>query len=659
MVKKRNKLLKISKRMPSIQTINELKYYSKMVKTLILRDTKDIINANIKKFSLWKGIEKTINFKSNAQFSLEIEPNEINDFYINVCKDFNFNSTSLPTKPSNLFIDPQLRFNLKPFEVKDIVLAWKGMKNHDSLSVDPIGICNRIVKYAMESKQFIHSITSIFNLFAKNGEIPLLLKTTRIVPVPKSKNAITPNDTRPISIQPVFTKLLDKCIYSQVSKYFEHNNLFSNHQFGFRRQSSTSHALMQITDFLYESIDSGEICALVALDLQKAFDSVNRDILLEKLSWYGIECKLIKSLLTNRAQYVQCNDKRSETKQTKSGISQGAASSTLWFSIYINDLPLCVKNSNITLFADDSSVYNADIIENIHILKDKLEYDLFCISKWLDNNKVKLNVNKTQCMLVGKKNQIMACNNFNLNINGNPVAQVKSLKILGVVIDELLSFSEHCQNTIQKCYRNLSLLYPLKRILCLENKIILVNALIFSVISYAICIWGNNLSSNNCVKVDNLIKQTAKYVLNKLKYDHVTTLICNDLEWLLFKYKLMYDNICMAYKMTFLSQNEAIQNYLDFTFIESTSTRRSQYRTPNIKTTSHWGEKSFKYKSVLQWLQLPDDVLENMNKFTLFKKKLMSHILSLQNTYYDNSVNIKNTCDYSCIEDVATNCQEC
>ncbi len=104
------------------------------------------------------------------------------------------------------------------------------------------------------------------------------------------------------------------------------------------------------------------------------------------------------------------------------------------------------------------------------------------------------------------------------------------LKILGVVIDETLSFSEHCQKTIQKCYKNLSLLYPLKRILCLENKIILVNALIFSVLSYALCIWGNNLSSSNNAKIDSMIKQAAKYVLNKLKYDHVTTFICNDLE---------------------------------------------------------------------------------------------------------------------------------
>lgn len=81
----------------------------------------------------------------------------------------------------------------------------------------------------------------------------------------------------------------------------------------------------------------------------------------------------------------------------------------------------------------------------------------------------------------------MACNNLNLNINGNPVNPDKSLKIVGVVLDEILSFSEHCQYTIQKCYRNVSLLYPLKFI-CIETKIILVSALIFSVILYAVCI---------------------------------------------------------------------------------------------------------------------------------------------------------------------------
>ncbi len=113
----------------------------------------------------------------------------------------------------------------------------------------------------------------------------------------------------------------------------------------------------------------------------------------------------------------------------------------------------------------------------------------------------------------------------------------------------------------------------------------------------------------------------------------------------------------MAYSMAFLSYNETIQHYLDFSFIESTSTRKSRYRIPNIQTTSLWGEKSFKYKSTLQWLQLPDEVLRSTDSLNLFKKKLLSHILSLQNTHYINSVNTEKTCDYSCIEDVASNCQ--
>ncbi len=79
------------------------------------------------------------------------------------------------------------------------------------------------------------------------------------------------------------------------------------------------------------------------------------------------------------------------------------------------------------------------------------------------------------------------------------------------------------------------MLYPLKRILSKENKIVLVNAFVFSIISYASCIWGNNLSASNFSKIDNVIKQAAKYVLNKLKYDHISSSICNDLEWLFFK----------------------------------------------------------------------------------------------------------------------------
>ncbi len=112
----------------------------------------------------------------------------------------------------------------------------------------------------------------------------------------------------------------------------------------------------------------------------------------------------------------------------------------------------------------------------------------------------------------------------------------------------------------------------------------------------------------------------------------------------------------MAYKMTFLSKNESVRNYLDFSSLAVTSTRQSNYLIPNIKVNSFWGEKSFKYKAVLQWLQLPGEITNNLISFKIFKKKLMSHVLSIQSTLYDTTAIHENTCDYSCIDDVVNAC---
>jgi retron-type reverse transcriptase len=134
------------------------------------------------------------------------------------------------------------------------------------------------------------------------------MKLSKIIPLPKKSNPTSPNDLRPIAIQPVLCKLLEKCLIPQLSSYLETNQLITPHQFGFRKYHSTSHAIIAITDYMYQEIDKGKVCLVVTIDLRKAFDKVDRAVLLHKLTWYGIDTKLIESLLKGRSQYVslQC-----------------------------------------------------------------------------------------------------------------------------------------------------------------------------------------------------------------------------------------------------------------------------------------------------------------------------------------------------------------
>jgi len=200
---------------------------------------------------------------------LYLEPNAINDFYVQIYNLDPKETVNIPSKPNN--VNPKSnKFTFKAFTVNDIQNTWRKLKNHESKSLDPLGLNNNTIKYAMNSIQFVKALTRTFNYFSDSGIVPECLKMARIVPVPKVKNATSPNQTRPISIQAVITKILDKCIFKQPSEYFEGNKLFTNSQFGFRKKLTTSHALIALTDYIYEKLDDNHVCAVIALDLQKA-----------------------------------------------------------------------------------------------------------------------------------------------------------------------------------------------------------------------------------------------------------------------------------------------------------------------------------------------------------------------------------------------------
>ncbi len=148
-----------------------------------------------------------------------------------------------------------------------------------------------------------------------------------------------------------------------------------------------------------------------------------------------------------------------------------------------------------------------------------------------------------------------------------------SLKILGAVIDEQLNYSDNCNAVIKNCYRGLSLLYPPKYVLSTESKTILIDAFICSILNYSLVIWRNHISNKQTINFNNVIRHAAIYVLNKRKFDSVKYEICNKLEWFLLKYKIMYENVCFAFKLTYLSSSHNFSNYLNFSFIESLSTR--------------------------------------------------------------------------------------
>ena len=173
-------------------------------------------------------------------------------------------------------------------------------------------------------------------------------------------------------------------MFSRVYKFLDNHKCFYNLQFGFRSKHSTTHALIEITENIRKALDDNEYACGIFIDLQKAFDTVNHSILIDKLYHYGIRGvgnDWFKSYLSNRSQYVSIQGFDSDTKEVRHGVPQGSIIGPLLFLIYINDLHKAIKNSSVYHFADDTNLLN--INTSLKKIQKQVNFDLKDLYKWL------------------------------------------------------------------------------------------------------------------------------------------------------------------------------------------------------------------------------------------------------------------------------------
>ena len=183
-------------------------------------------------------------------------------------------------------------------EVQDVISNLKTNKAS-------IGIPQKCIKLA--GNQISEALSTLFNESLQQGIVPDILKISKITPVDKGGVPTDPANYRPISVLSPLSQIFEKLVYSQVINYIEKFNILFEFQFGFRKGKSTEQAIAEITDNLKKSIDKNMLTCGIFLDLSKAFDTVNHEILLKKLEKYGIRgipLKWFSSYLTNRQQYV-------------------------------------------------------------------------------------------------------------------------------------------------------------------------------------------------------------------------------------------------------------------------------------------------------------------------------------------------------------------
>ena len=256
--------------------------------------------------------------------------------------------------------------------------------------------------------------------------------------------------------------------------YLNSNGLINVYQSGFRPLHSTETALLNTTDDWLGEFDKGNVVIAVMLDLKGAFDTIDHEILTNKLYYYGLDEKSVKwfkSYLEGRTQTTCISGNSSQFRPVTCGIPQGSILGPLLFIVHINDLPSVLKHCKVSMYADDTMLYCSG--KDPRELCRKINEDLEHVRIWLLRNKLHLNMKKTEYITFGSKQRLekMDDNDFDIQINSTLVRRVRECKHLGVLLDENLTWQNHI-NTLQKKIRGG--LFMLKSIRNIVNKNVLL-----------------------------------------------------------------------------------------------------------------------------------------------------------------------------------------
>ena len=454
----------------------------------------DLLNeykSNIKK--CWQVIKSIMNkrkytpisnkFKDNDKIISDgnIIANKFNNFFINVGKTL----TKTIPRSNKIPLDYITNGNINKFYFSPV--TENEVRNILGMIKDSAAGWDELKAFIMKQikEVIVTPLVHICNLSFTTGIFPDELKIANVVPIFKSGDDMVFSNYRPVSILPMFSKLLEWLAYNRLVEFINDNKLLYDFQFGFQRGKSTQLAVMMLVDKITEALDNKECVVGIFLDFSKAFDTVDHDILLLKLEKYGIhgtELQWLKDYLSNRRQYVTYGNHKSSFVTITCGVPQCSILGPLLFFIYINDLSSVSEYCFSLLFADDTNMFHTGT--DIKVVCNEVSEDLKNVHEWLNCNKLSLNIRKTHYMIFTPRNKIV--DDINVKFCDNVIERVYVTKFLGVQIDSQLTWKTHIEYTCKKLSKSVGIISKARKKLYRSSLITLYYAFAYPYFAYIV-----------------------------------------------------------------------------------------------------------------------------------------------------------------------------
>ena len=477
-------------------------------------------------------------------------------------------------------------------------------------------------------------LNEVFNQSLASGEFPEIFKIAEVIPLYKGKDRMCESNYRPISLLSTISKILEKIVYSRVYNFLSNTGQLYENQYGFRAKHSCEHAVGQVLGNIIKGLENNFYSVCVLLDLSKAFDTIEHEILLNKLDLYGIRGTALawfRSYLENRTLKVKCRTVCTNTEAigqeypVQYGTPQGSCLGPLIFLIFVNDMHLHLQDSEGIQFADDTTL--VFVHRNLTYLQFCIQQELLRLQDWFNANKLTLNLGKSSYLLFHNKPHKIPL--VSVELNGTNIPRVSSAKLLGTWIDDHLNWEIHANKLLSKLKCGIGMLRRSNKFLNSRSKRLLYFGQIHSNLVYSLGIWGPMLSCNQIQKISKAQSTAIKLIDPQLSLTEINTrykiLKFEDLialEQCKWGYKLTHD--LLPYRLT--------QN-LTFDHKKKSTTKMHSYSTQNKKTPNLPNVTGTKYR--ISFLFQSIKHYNGVNRSTKESPTLASFVRACKKTLLD------------------------